>query len=141
MRLIQSRLLLGLLGLCMNMNFFTIPRLLFVLCRVFFKSRARNSVSENVLSCAEDTVSAIPHIGNQHDGFLRPDTLEVEINDDNFNKELDNPIASTPVSVASFKFPSSIPPDPPNDLVGSWVTTDELLSIIEEDFIELEDLS
>ncbi|MBA0775293.1 hypothetical protein Gotri_010447 [Gossypium trilobum] len=113
----------------------------FVLCRVFIKSRARNSVSENVLSCAEETVSAIRHIGIQHDGFLRPDTLEAEINGDDFTKELDDPITTGPVSVASFEFPSGIPPDLPDDMVGPRLTTSELLSIVEEDFIELDDLS
>ena len=39
----------------------------FVLCRVFVKPRAGNSVSENVLnSCAEESVSAVRHIGTQH---------------------------------------------------------------------------
>ncbi|KAK8551969.1 hypothetical protein V6N13_120403 [Hibiscus sabdariffa] len=118
------------------------PKATFVLCRVFAKSRPRNSVSENVLSCAEDTVSAIPHISIQHDGFLRPDIREAEINGDDFNRELDDPIATGTVSVASFDFPSGIPPDMPRDLVGSRLTTNELLSIIEgEDYIELEDLS
>ncbi|TYI82434.1 hypothetical protein E1A91_D05G220000v1 [Gossypium mustelinum] len=113
----------------------------FVLCRVFIKSRARNSVSENVLSCAEETVSAIRHIGIQHDGFLRPDTLEAEINGDDFTKELDDPITIGPVSVASFEFPSGIPPHLPDDMVGPRLTTSELLSIVEEDFMELDDLS
>ncbi|XVE94935.1 hypothetical protein REPUB_Repub02eG0052700 [Reevesia pubescens] len=113
----------------------------FVLCRVFVKSRARNSVSENLLSsCAEESVSALRHIGIQHDGFLTPDILEAKINCGDFTKELDDPIATRPVSVACFEFPSGIPPDLPIDLVGSQLSADELLSIVEEDFIELEDL-
>ncbi|XWS24212.1 hypothetical protein CRYUN_Cryun28dG0081400 [Craigia yunnanensis] len=113
----------------------------FVLCRVFVKSRAGNSVSENVLSsCAEESVSAVRHIGIQHRGFLTPETVEAKINCDDFTKELDDPIVTRPISVAGFEFPSGIPPDLPNDLVGSRLTSNELLSIVEEDFIELEDL-
>ncbi|XWS21221.1 hypothetical protein CRYUN_Cryun30bG0036700 [Craigia yunnanensis] len=113
----------------------------FVLCRVFVKSRAGNSASENVLnSCAEESVSAVLLSGTQHNGFLTPDILEAKINVDDFTKELDDPIATRPVSVASFEFPSGIPPDLPNDQVRSRLTTSELLSIVEEDFIELDDL-
>ncbi|XVE55856.1 hypothetical protein DITRI_Ditri03aG0191000 [Diplodiscus trichospermus] len=113
----------------------------FVLCRIFGKSRAGNSVSENVLSsCAEESVSAVRHIGIQHEGFLVPEIVEAKIICDDFTKELDDPVVTRPVSVASFEFPSGIPPNLPNDLVGSWLTTNELLSIVEEDFIELEDL-
>ncbi|XVF64096.1 hypothetical protein PTKIN_Ptkin09bG0139800 [Pterospermum kingtungense] len=109
----------------------------FVLCRVFVESRAVNSVSENVLShCAEESVSAVRHIGTQHDGFLEP-----KINGDDFTKELDDPIATRPVSVTSFEFPSGIPLYLPNDLVGYGLTTNELLSIVEGDFVELEDLT
>lgn len=70
----------------------------FVLCHVFVKSRARNSVSENVLGCAEETV-------------------EAETNGDDFTNVLDDPITTRPVSVGSFEFPSGIPPDLPNDMV------------------------
>ncbi|XP_022777328.1 NAC domain-containing protein 83-like [Durio zibethinus] len=117
------------------------PEASFVLCRVVVKSRAGNSVSENVLSsCAEESVSAVGRIGIQHEGFLTTETVETKINCDDFTKELDDPIVTRPISVASFEFPSAIPRDLPIDLVGSWQTTIELLSIVEEDFIELEDL-
>ncbi|XVF36307.1 hypothetical protein REPUB_Repub19eG0046900 [Reevesia pubescens] len=113
----------------------------FVLCRVFLRSRAGNSVSENVLnSCAEESVSAIRPIGIQHDISLAPNILEAEINGDDFTKELDDPIAARPLSVTSFEFPSGIPLNLPNDPVGSQLTISELLSIVEEDFIELDDL-
>ena len=92
----------------------------FVLCRVFVKSRSGNSVSENVLgSCAEEGVSAVRHIGIQHEGFLTPEIVEAKINCDDFTKELDDPIVTRHISVASFEFPSGIPPDLPNDLV-TW---------------------
>ncbi|XVE70114.1 hypothetical protein DITRI_Ditri10aG0045300 [Diplodiscus trichospermus] len=114
----------------------------FVLCRAFVKSRAGNSISENVLSsCAEESVSAVRHIGTQHDGFVTPDNLEAKSNVADFTKELDDIGAIRPVSVTSFEFPSGIPPDLPSDPVESRLTIYELLSIVEEDFIELDDLS
>ncbi|XVF39896.1 hypothetical protein PTKIN_Ptkin01aG0069800 [Pterospermum kingtungense] len=114
----------------------------FVLCRVFVKPHAGNSVSENVLSsCAEESVSAACGIGIPHKGFLTPDIVEAKVNCNDFTKELGDPIATRPISVASFEFPSGIPPpDLPNDLVESRLTAHELLSIVEEDFIELKDL-
>lgn len=33
-------------------------------------------------SCAEETVSAVRHIGIQHNGFLTPDILEAKIHED-----------------------------------------------------------
>ncbi|KAK8512454.1 hypothetical protein V6N13_082997 [Hibiscus sabdariffa] len=113
----------------------------FVLCRIFFKPRTGNSVSEDLFSCsAEESVSAFRHIGVQPNGSLRPCIHETEINGDKFTKELACSMATRPVSVASLELPSGIPPDLPNDLVGSRLTTTELKSIVEEDFIELEDL-
>ncbi|XP_007017182.2 PREDICTED: NAC domain-containing protein 92 [Theobroma cacao] len=113
----------------------------FVLCRVFVKSRAGNSVSENVLSsCAEESVAAVRHIGIQHDGFLSPDILEAEINGDDFTKELDQSISTRSVSVPSFEFPSVVQPELPNDLVGSQLATNNLWAIVEGNFIELNDL-
>lgn len=44
------------------------------------KSRSGNSRSENVFSsCAEESVSAVRHIGVQHDGFLIADVAEAEV--------------------------------------------------------------
>ncbi|KAH9603943.1 hypothetical protein KSS87_019700 [Heliosperma pusillum] len=41
----------------------------FVVCRVFVKSRRRNSISEHALSsCGEESVATVRHIGIQHDG-------------------------------------------------------------------------
>ncbi|KAG6672068.1 hypothetical protein I3842_16G039200 [Carya illinoinensis] len=56
----------------------------FVLCRVFFKSRSGNSILDNGLSSyAEEAVSAVRHIGIQHNGCLTPDILEAKLHDDN----------------------------------------------------------
>ncbi|OMO78877.1 No apical meristem (NAM) protein [Corchorus capsularis] len=112
----------------------------FVLCRVFVKSPAGNSISENILSSSADiSLSAVGHVGIQHDESVTPDILEPEINGDHFTKELEDQTASRPVSVASFEFASGISPDLPNDLVG-YQLADDLMSILEEDFLELDDL-
>lgn len=76
-------------------------------------------MSENVLSsCAEESVSAAHRIGIQHEGFLSPDIVEAKIHCEDFTKELGGPIATGPISGASFKFPSGItPPDRHNELV------------------------
>ena len=61
----------------------------FVLCRVAFKPPSRSSISENGLSsCAEESVSAVRHIGIQHDGSLTPDN------------EVDGPIVTGQFSFA-----------------------------------------
>ncbi|GMJ02606.1 hypothetical protein HRI_003929800 [Hibiscus trionum] len=113
----------------------------FVLCRVVVKPRTGNSVSENLFSCsAEESVSAFRHIGVRPNRSLRTCIHDTKINGDEFTKELACSMATRPVSIASLELPSGIPPDLPNDLVGSRLTTNELQSIVEEDFIELEDL-
>ncbi|KAF2324353.1 hypothetical protein GH714_012759 [Hevea brasiliensis] len=45
-----------------------------------FQVRGGNSISENMLSsCAEESVSAVRHVGIQHDGFLTPDIVEAKV--------------------------------------------------------------
>ncbi|KAE8653965.1 RING/U-box superfamily protein, putative isoform 1 [Hibiscus syriacus] len=113
----------------------------FVLCRVFVEPHTGNNVSENLFSCsAEESDSAFRHIGVRPNGFLRPCIHEAEIKGGEFTKELATSIATKPASLASLELPSGIPPDLPNDLMGSRLTANELQSIVEEDFIELEDL-
>ncbi|KAJ0087507.1 hypothetical protein Patl1_08914 [Pistacia atlantica] len=135
----------------------------FVLCRVFLKSHGGNSLSEiGLSSVAEESVSAVRHIGVQHDGFLTPDIVEAKEQDDNavdrkkdtpekqmkLVSQLDNRASSRPVSLTHIQFPAGIPP---NEQVGSSgfgsggmfvdaVAAQQLLSILEEDFIELDDL-
>ncbi|KAK9270570.1 hypothetical protein L1049_026151 [Liquidambar formosana] len=135
----------------------------FVLCRVFVKSHRGNSISDNVLSSgAEESYSAVRHIGIQHDGAVTPDIGEAKAHDDNsldgknetlrfpmtLVSELDDQVTIRPVSAAGCQFPSGIHS---NELVrssglthGGAVFADsataEFLSILEGDFIELNDL-
>ena len=100
----------------------------FVVCRVFSKSRAGNSISDNGLSsCAEESISAVRHIGIQHDGYFTSDTAEAKIQGDNsvdgnneiprypmqLGSELEDQIMTGPVSVASLPFPSVMQPREP----------------------------
>lgn len=101
------------------------PQASFVVCRVFSKSRAGNSISDNGLSsCAEEGISAVRHIGPQHDGYFTSDTVEAKIQGDNsvdgnneiprypkqLGSELEDQIMTGPVSVASLPFPSVMQP-------------------------------
>ncbi|KAE8731331.1 RING/U-box superfamily protein, putative isoform 1 [Hibiscus syriacus] len=113
----------------------------FVLCRVLVKPRRGKSVSENLISCsAEESVSAFRHVGVRPNGFPRPCIHEAGIGGDKFTKEVASSVATRHAFLASLELPSGIPPDRPNDLVGSLLTSNELQSIVEEDFIELDDL-
>lgn len=70
----------------------------FVLCRVFNKSCPRNSISENgLVSCAEESFSAVRHIGIQHDGD--------NISSRNYDIEVDDQIATRPAPMASIQVP------------------------------------
>lgn len=100
----------------------------FVLCRVFAKSHAGNSISDNGLSCcAEESVPAVRHIGIQHDGYLSLDSVEAKMYDDKsvdrnseipkyprqLISELDNQVMTGPVCVPRFPFPSGLQPREP----------------------------
>lgn len=85
----------------------------FVLCRVFVKSRGGNSISENVVSsCAEESVSALPSIGAQHDEFFTPGIAKAKGPNDlsrysaRLDRELDDQVTTRPLSISSFQFPS-----------------------------------
>ncbi|KAK2660260.1 hypothetical protein Ddye_006793 [Dipteronia dyeriana] len=88
----------------------------FVLCRVFVKSRSGNSVSEIGLSSGmAESVSAVRHIGVQHDGSLTSDFVEAKLHDGNiidgrFVSQQDNHVMQRPVPVDSFQFPVGTPP-------------------------------
>lgn len=70
----------------------------FVLCRVFVKSRPTISISENwLVSSAEESVSAVRHIGIQHDGD--------NISDSNDENEVDDPIVTEPAPMVSIQLP------------------------------------
>ncbi|KAL5780222.1 hypothetical protein ACOSQ2_010959 [Xanthoceras sorbifolium] len=126
----------------------------FVLCRIFVKSRSGNNVSEIGLSAGmEESVSAVRNIGVQHDGSLTSDFVEAKVHDGNIVdgklvSQLDNCVMPGPVPVASFQFPMGTPPSEQvstsgltdGDMFVDAVTAEQLLSILEEDFIELDDL-
>ncbi|KAI4316687.1 hypothetical protein L6164_024642 [Bauhinia variegata] len=138
----------------------------FVLCRVFIKPRLRFTLSENVLSSyAEESVSAVRHIGIQHDGCVTPDDVAAKLSNDTTidrNNEISvdplrpaselggHQVLTAHVNPAAFqcslapqgsqqgRFPGLLDGDamPVEDL-----TSQHLLTILEEDFIELDDLS
>ncbi|KAG6747692.1 hypothetical protein POTOM_047582 [Populus tomentosa] len=128
----------------------------FVLCRVFVKSRGGNSISENVVSsCAEESVSALPSIGAQHDEFLTPDIAEAKGPNDlsrysaRLGRELDDQVTTRPLSISSFQFPSDSQCNEAvrrtsgptgGTLYVDAETSQQLRSILEGDFIELDDL-
>lgn len=97
----------------------------FVLCRIYVKSRCGNSLSDHVLSsCAEESVSAVRHIGIQHDETVISDVVRAKACDDNsLGKEddvlgfpmrvvqdIDDRITKGAVSVTRFEIPSDIHP-------------------------------
>ncbi|KAF5740666.1 NAC domain-containing protein 72-like [Tripterygium wilfordii] len=135
----------------------------FVLCRVFIRSNGGNSISmsDNVLnSCAEQTASAVRHVGIQYDGHL---ASEAQVHDDvsvdrrnNISrypqdlpsKKNDCLVVKKPASDASFHVSPSIKPNEQvrsigltgSDISVDTLTAQELVSILEEDFMELDDL-
>lgn len=71
----------------------------FVVCRVFFKALHKNSVSENGLSsCAEESFSAVRHIGVQHNGCVSPHIAEAQICGDH---SIDRKISVSPLKPVS----------------------------------------
>ncbi|XP_065880420.1 NAC domain-containing protein 72-like [Euphorbia lathyris] len=136
----------------------------YALCRIFVKSHSGNCISENMISsCAEESVSAVRHVGIQHDGFLTPDIIEAKVNHGNsvvrrsylsryperLSTKLDDQAPEGRVSVAKVQFPPGIqsnnklvraPELPGVDMLVDAETSEELLSILEGDFIELDDL-
>lgn len=87
----------------------------FVVCRVFVKSRSGNSISEiGISSAMEESVSAVRHIGVQHDGSLTSSFLEAELHDDKIIdgrlvSQLDNRVMQGPIPVARFQLPMDTP--------------------------------
>lgn len=132
----------------------------FVLCRVFVKSPSGNNASDHVISsCGEESVSAVRHVGIQHDGTATSDIVEANVHGDNsvdtkneipkisarLLSELDDQVMTHRGFVADFNFPLGIQAhNPVMSTSGSTRfvdgTTQGLMSILEEDFIELDDL-
>ncbi|KAK7383154.1 hypothetical protein VNO78_28825 [Psophocarpus tetragonolobus] len=131
----------------------------FVLCRVVNKPHHKNSPSEIGLSCCaeESFVATVRHVGVQHDGCVGNDVVEAKLCDDGFvtreNKIAENSIRvggedddpAARVSVAPGSQPvqerlSGLPSD--SALFNEAVTSQQhMLSILEEDFIELNDIA
>ncbi|XP_040999119.1 NAC domain-containing protein 6-like isoform X2 [Juglans microcarpa x Juglans regia] len=110
----------------------------FVLCRVFFKSCSGNSILDNGLSsCAEEAVSAVRHIGIQHNGCLTPDILEVKMHEDNSVSGA-SILHQSGMQPRELKSSSVLPGSSAKIFEG--LTDQQALSILEEDYIELDDL-
>ncbi|KAF5747033.1 NAC domain-containing protein 72-like [Tripterygium wilfordii] len=134
----------------------------FVLCRVFIRSNAGISITDNVLnSCAEETAAAVHLVGiQQHDGYL---TSATTVHDDisvgrkndipRYPQSLptkldDRQVVKEPASNTSFHLSPSIEPNEQVTAIGltggdmstNTLTAEELVSILEENFIELDDL-
>ncbi|XP_021743921.1 NAC domain-containing protein 71-like [Chenopodium quinoa] len=113
----------------------------FVVCRVFVKSRVRNSISEHALSsCAEESIATVRHIGIQHDSS----TVSV-LDEDKAHGfyYVNGKIAGQPTKLMEETEPN-IPVKSPGhvgsaDLVNSS-SPRHLVSIVDGDFIELDDL-
>ncbi|WCJ35458.1 NAC domain containing protein 74 [Euphorbia peplus] len=136
----------------------------YALCRIFVKSRSGKCISENMISsCAEESVSAVRHVGIQHDGFVTPDIIEAKVNDGNsvvrrsylstypvrLSTQLEDQSLEGRVSVAKVQFPPGIqsnnklvraPALPGVGMLVDAENADSIVSILEGDFIELDDL-
>ncbi|XAR61909.1 hypothetical protein NMG60_11016458 [Bertholletia excelsa] len=136
----------------------------FILCRVFVKSRSQNNVSDHaVSSCWQESIAAVRHIGIQHDGAISSAIGEAIVPNDNFVDEKNEALRfqmglvgdldgqTTGGAVAPcVRCPLNILP---NELVrasglkhGPATSVDNLgahhlMGIVEEDFIELDDLA
>ncbi|XP_057721058.1 NAC domain-containing protein 71-like isoform X2 [Arachis stenosperma] len=132
----------------------------FVLCRVFSKPRYKNSASDIGLSCcAEESVSAVRHIGIQHDEHVKLDAVEAKVCDDisiDHNNEIcaggnsDNQVKNAhdidalrclagPQGSQQEGLP--LLPSGSTMFIEAISSQQQLLSITEEDFIELNDLT
>ncbi|XP_050366835.1 NAC domain-containing protein 72-like [Argentina anserina] len=125
----------------------------FVLCRVFVRSQGGTSISENGLSsCAEETVSTVRHIGIQHDGFNTPHIVpEIHVdksvprNTDKSNDqmrletEVDKQVETGHLFQTNDQVPSFMV-GVNNPVLLDGLSSEHLMSLIEGDFIELDDL-
>lgn len=108
---------------CYGISEFYHPQASFVLCRVFVKSPSGNNASDHVISsCGEESVSAVRHVGIQHDGTATSDIVEANVHGDNsvdtkneipkisarLLSELDDQVMTHRGFVADFNFPLGI---------------------------------
>ncbi|KAK7321683.1 hypothetical protein VNO77_32547 [Canavalia gladiata] len=131
----------------------------FVLCRVFMKlGHQKNSPSEIGLSCcAEENMSAVRHVGVQHDGYVGSDVIEEAKGcDDSYvdrkNEMTEHPIgcggehdncAAPPVSVAQVNHQERLSGLPGSSalIIEAGTSQQHILSLLQEDFIELNDIA
>ncbi|GAA0160163.1 hypothetical protein LIER_16780 [Lithospermum erythrorhizon] len=113
----------------------------FVLCRVFIKSHNVNNLLEHALSsCAEETVATVRHVGIQCDGTDESAIAEAKA-DDEFLHDYDNGVSNFSrrlISELDDVFNNS--PRPEQVSLNNDLTAQGLLAILEDDFIELDDL-
>ncbi|KAG9160922.1 hypothetical protein Leryth_008736 [Lithospermum erythrorhizon] len=113
----------------------------FVLCRVFIKSHNVNNLLEHALSsCAEETVATVRHVGIQCDGTDESAIAEAKA-DDEFLHDYDNGASNFSrrlISELDDVFNNS--PHPEQVSLNNDLTAQGLLAILEDDFIELDDL-
>lgn len=114
----------------------------FVLCRIFFKSHRQKYFLEHALSCPKEGATMVRHMGIQHDGGLTsdigeddqlcPDTNEIGLIDDSFqipsDSQLSNLVRTSELARRD------------NAILESVLDAQVSKYILEEDFIELDDL-
>ncbi|XP_055835609.1 NAC domain-containing protein 40-like [Solanum dulcamara] len=123
------------------------PMASFVLCRVFIKSHHRNNLSEHVFSSnGEETVATVRHVGIQFDGSAALATGSKMHGENTIDQENDvsklpsglvtdlNGHAVTENVAKQIDLESDGPP------VLNDFSAQEQIAILEEDFIELDDL-
>ncbi|KAM7517052.1 hypothetical protein LguiA_006635 [Lonicera macranthoides] len=124
----------------------------FVLCRVFVGSRQRNNIniSEQISgSCGEVSVTTVRHVGVQHDGTSMPINTESKLHDNN-SLDCENEVLTFPVGLVDehdqvTREPVGEETRSPGYVSGGTMIVDaltaqQLMTILEEDYIELDDL-
>ncbi|XP_010688781.1 NAC transcription factor 29 isoform X1 [Beta vulgaris subsp. vulgaris] len=114
----------------------------FVVCRVFVRSRGPNSISEHALSsCAEESIATVRHIGIQHDGS------NVSVMDDDKALGCDyvnGKITGQPPNLIDETEPNNLVKSPEHagsaDMLVGSLSARHITSILEGDYIELDDL-
>ncbi|TKY57837.1 NAC domain-containing protein 68 [Spatholobus suberectus] len=129
----------------------------FVLCRVVNKPRHENNPSEIALGSNADggDSPAVRHVGVQHDGFVGTDVVGAKVCDDVFvageNGIAENPVGcggehddgAAPVSVPQGSQPERLfgLPNGSEMSIEAMTSQQHILSILKEDFIELNDIA
>ncbi|KAK9740293.1 hypothetical protein RND81_03G024600 [Saponaria officinalis] len=113
----------------------------YAVCRIFVKSGHRNNISEHALSsCAEQSAKTVRHIGTQHDGS---DLCLVD--DDKAHEDFTNEVTVGEATQLIGEIPQSdqvttLSLSGSSDVLFDSHTARCLVSILEGDFLELDDL-